>query len=194
MTLFVFLLIFEIVVFVGMVARTIKQTEIVDIKSTKYFIPLFVVNFVIYGYCFFSSGTDDFLYKFNETWQLALKACLLQFDLDIVRPFIEADVMFHIDLIGSYLLSLITVIYIFLALTGRYLANLIKCKSILLSKKEKVVVVGYNKDAQSFLKTIRDKKVLVWVTPQEKELIKILLVKKKLHAIITPISYKSFKK
>lgn len=194
MTLFVFLLIFEIVVFVGMVARTIKQTEIVDIKSTKYFIPLFVVNFVIYGYCFFSSGTDDFLYKFNETWQLALKACLLQFDLDIVRPFIEADVMFHIDLIGSYLLSLITVIYIFLALTGRYLANLIKCKIILLSKKEKIVVVGYNKDAQSFLKTIRDKKVLVWVTPQEKELIKILLVKKKLHAIITPISYKSFKK
>ena len=141
MNLFVLLLIFEVLVLIGMIVRISRQTEIVDLKSTKYFIPLFVVNFIIYGYCFFSSGLEDFLYKFNETWQLAISACLLQFDFDIVKPFTESDIMFQIDVIGSYLLSLITVIYIFLALTGRYLANFIKSRRILLSKKEKVVVI-----------------------------------------------------
>ena len=194
MNLFVLLLIFEIFVFVGIVVRTLRQTEIVDIKSTKYFIPLFFVNFVIYGYCFFAAGFDDVLYKFNETWQLAVKACLLQFDFDIVQPFIENDVMFHIDVIGSYILSLITVIYVFLALTGRYISNFIRCKKILFSKKEKVVIVGFNNDAASFLKTIQNKNILIWVTPDEKQLIKSLLSKKKLHIIMSHFTHNSFKK
>ncbi|MGN1227836.1 MAG: hypothetical protein ACI4TX_04250, partial [Christensenellales bacterium] len=58
----------EIIVFYEIVKRYIKQTEIMDLKSRKYFAPVLIINYVIYAICVFTRAeTNSFLFNWNST-------------------------------------------------------------------------------------------------------------------------------
>lgn len=187
--------IFELLVLYGIIRRYIRQTEIVDLKSTKYFIPVLLINLALYTICLFTTPYDgSFIARFNECLRDALDSCFLKFDFEVAENMLANNHLFAVDFYFAYFLTALTLIFVALALVGRFLENFIKLKFKLLTNKEIIVVIGYNEDAINFIKTIKNKDCIVWLPTTDKAKRKELMTKKEITVIFDDISLKSFNK
>lgn len=193
--LLVIIFIFEVMVLYGIIRRYIKQTEIVDLKSTKYFIPVLLINLALYAICLFTNPYEgSFIARFNECLRNALDSCFLKFDFEVAEAMVATNQLFAIDFYFAYFLTALTLIFVALALVGRFLENFIKLKFKLLTSKELIVVIGYNEDAINFLRTIKNKDCIVWLPTTDKAKRKELMTKKEITVIFDDVSLKAFNK
>ena len=193
----VLLYIFEILVFSSMMAKFIKQKEVVDIKNTKYFFPTILVNLFVYLVAMFGFGAttgEGIFLDISTCIAKSLSACFLNVDANIISPAIEQSVMFTVAFVLSYILNLFTLLFVLVGLLGRYFINFIKVTYILHNKKEKFIIFGHNDDAVDFSKSVPSKNVIFWVGNIDKAEKKKLLTKKSMNLYFEKLDEKAVNK
>ena len=156
---------------------------------------MLLINLSLYAICLFSTHYDcSFIARFNECLRNALDSCFLKFDFEVTEEMLANNKLFALDFYFAYFLTALTLIFVALALVGRFLENFIKLKFKLLTKKEMLVVIGFNEDAINFIKTIKNKDFVVWLPTTDKAKKKELMTKKEITVIFDDIDIKSFSK
>lgn len=185
----------EVITFVAMIIKLFQQKEIVDIKTTKYFFPTVIINLLIYGIAIFELEIhNNFFTAVINIIGTSLSACFLNVDFGLVEGLMAESQLFSIAFIFSYIITLFTLIFVVVGLVGRQFINFIKCKIKLFSKKEKIIIIGYNQDSHKFAKTVENKRLFIWHPTPSKEDKKYILSKKHLNAIFEPITKESLQK
>ncbi len=185
------ILFLETIFIVAFVLHARKNKTIISKETAIWFIPVFIINILVYITAYLDTGGPYNLLDFFNTISSGLKSFTFQIEIQAVQQAIKSSIPFALAFLIAYFLSIFTTVAAAIGLAKNYLINTYRVRKIL--KNSADIVIGFNETSLEYYKNNPDNTILWLKCPLDYSNIQFLY-EQKIPFIKAELTLKNFEK